>query len=151
MQKWWLFGGLILVGGIIALISLYRASLDGFYGKINLGGKSYINEVNKQKLSYDASQSHCWLKLEKKTVKERLVCGEGLLAKGRVKQGVREIIKSLHLFRQKIRRGECNKTEWVRIKEEMGKILGGVSGNVHELLEREFRAVEIESKTYCNR
>ncbi len=133
------------IGGL----SIYRASVDGFYRQVNLNenDSNYLGEVEDLKIEADGYR--CGKVGLKSTAVEKLKCGERLLAEGKVRRGVYELTKGMKAGELEVRLGKLKPVEWEQMKSILREVLGLVKGGVYEALEKEFKFLnEVVKESY---
>lgn len=164
---------MVFVGVGVALISIYDASVEGMMGKLGLRGADFANEVKLQPvggkyleaartlkcglvgrvmgavklaLSRDGQQGQLAFILGK----ERIQCGEAMLALHKEEAGTYEVVKGMGYLLQgygfvEERVGAdsraCRGLPGSELDTLMAEIVGGTEGRVGEIVGREWERV----------
>lgn len=126
---------MVFLGLLVAMVSLYQASMRGVYGKMGFDENNYINEVDMQgyasqyqELSKGGESCDGWQNLYLSTKirigqrdfyelvdvgRQNFVCGVYMVSRGNVKRGMFNIIKSQrYLIEARLMCGqECGEVE----------------------------------------
>jgi len=152
LGRFWLYGGLIVFGLSVVSLSIYQASVRGFYRQINLGGsdEDYINQVDRRGLSerLNKKEKECW-RSRRRDEKEKLKCGVSWLVEGKAKEGVYELIKGMRQLEVKMEHGDCSWVEWQETRVLIKQVLGLVGGGIHEAIAKEFELLKETGKKRC--